>query len=99
MLFPRGIRTNNYEYISGKNRLSALFFARNHPNYHHLISFEQRIDQQMPTEILILKSNALVMSRTGRVGHYQSGDAIIEEINKEANDLVGVPTETQWIVA
>ena len=34
----------------------------------------------------------------GRLGHYQSGDAIIEEINKEAKrDVVGVPDETQWI--
>ena len=37
------------------------------------------------------------MSRTGRIGHYKSGDAIIEEINNEGKrDLVGVPNENQW---
>ena len=51
----------------------------------------------MPQEVLNLKYSSLVLSRTGHAGHYQSGDAIIEEINKEGKcDLVGVPNETQW---
>ena len=51
----------------------------------------------MPREVLNLKYSSLVLSRTDRAGHYQSGDAIIEEINKEGKrDLVGVPSETQW---
>ena len=51
----------------------------------------------MPREVLNLKYSSLVLSRTGHAGHYQSGDAIIEEINKEGKrDLVGVPSETQW---
>ena len=44
--------------------------------------------------LLDQKHLSLVLSRTGRVGHYQSGDAIIEEVNKEAKrDLVGVPNQ------
>ena len=51
----------------------------------------------MPHEIRAIKYSSLVLSRTGRSGHYQSRDTVIEEINKEAKrDLVGVPTETQW---
>ena len=51
----------------------------------------------MPREVLNLKYSSLVLSTTGHAGHYQSGDAIIEEINKEGKrDLVGVPSETQW---
>ena len=51
----------------------------------------------MPQEVLKLKYSALVLSKTGCAGHYQSEDAIIEEINKKGKrDLVGVPNETQW---
>ena len=50
----------------------------------------------MPHEIGSIKFSSLVLSRTGRLGHYQSGNAIIEEINKETKrDLVGVPYEHQ----
>ena len=50
----------------------------------------------MPREVLNLKYSSLVLSTTGHAGHYQSGDAIIEEINKEGKrDLVGVPNKTQ----
>ena len=52
----------------------------------------------MPVEVLDAGNNSLVLSRTESVGHYQSGDAIIEEINKEGKrDVVGVPTNKQWI--
>ena len=55
------------------------------------------IEALMPHEIRALKYSSLVLSCTGRSGHNQSGDAVIEEINKEAKrDLVGVPNETQW---
>ena len=51
----------------------------------------------MPSQISLLKSSPLVLSRTVRVGHYQSGDAVTEEINKEAKrDLVGVSIQIQW---
>ena len=93
MLFRKGIRANKQEY----NKLSLLFFGRNHPHYHYLISQEKKIEALMPPEIRTLKFSSLVLSRTQRVGHHQSGDAIIEEVNKEAKrDLVGVPNETHW---
>ena len=38
----------------------------------------------MPHGIRKPKYSSLVLSRTRRLGYYQSGDAIIEEINKEA---------------
>ena len=51
----------------------------------------------MPHEVRSVKYTSLVLSRTGRLSHYQSGGTIIEEINKEAKrDLVGVPNESQW---
>ena len=55
------------------------------------------IEALMLHEIRALKYSSLILSRTGRSGHNQPGDAVIEEINKEAKrDLVGVPNETQW---
>ena len=98
MLLRRGTRCNNYEYIySAKNKLSLLFFARNHPIYHNIITQERRIEILMPEEVRSMKFNTLSLSRTSRTGHYQSGDAIIEEVNKEAKrDLVGIPSTKEW---
>ena len=98
MILRKGIRVNSYEHIyPGKNKLSVLLFGRNHPHYQQLVSFEKMIEALMPHRIRALKYSSLVLSRTGRSGHNQSGDAVIEEINKEAKrDLVGVPNETQW---
>ena len=37
------------------------------------------------------------MSRNGKDGHYQGGNAIIEKINKQGKKwIIGVPTEMQW---
>ena len=53
----------------------------------------------MPSEVLQILTNSLTLSHTGRSGHYQGGDAILEEINKEATSWMpgGVPTDAQWI--
>ena len=98
MILRKGIRANSYEHIyAGKNKLSVLLFGRNHTHYQRLASFEKMIEALMPHEIRALKYSSLVLSRTRRSGHYQSGDTFIEEINKEAKrDLVGVSNETQW---
>lgn len=51
----------------------------------------------MPHEMWLIKKTSPVLSRTGRLGRYQSGHAIIEKINKEAKrDLAGGPDESQW---
>ena len=98
IIFRKGTRSNNQQYIyAGKDKLSLLFYGRNHSHYHLLIAEEKRIETLMPREVFNLKYSSLVLSRTGRAEHYQSGDAIIEEINKEGKrDLVGVHSETQW---
>ena len=84
-------------YNAAKDRLLFLFFGRNHPNYHRLIAFEKKIEHDMPLELKRMKDSSLVMSCTKSKGHYQSGDAMIEEINKEAKrDVVSVPSKSQW---
>ena len=98
MLLRKGMRAANDSLIyCAKNKLSLLFFGRNHPKYQRLIAHEKRIEELMPDEIKSSKFSSLVLSRTNSTGHYQSGDALIEEINKEAKrDVVGVPDENQW---
>ena len=55
------------------------------------------IEALMPHEIRGLKDSSRVLSHTARSDYYQLGDAVIEEINKEAkHDLLGVLNETQW---
>ena len=94
----KGTRFNNDKYIyAAKNELALLFFGRNHPIYNRLIVLEKKVEIAMPHAIRKIKDSTFVLSRTGSDGHYQSGDAIIEEINKEAKrDVVGVPNESLW---
>ena len=98
MILRKGIRVNSYKHIyAGKNKLSVLLFGKSHLYYQQLISFEKTFETLIAHEIRALKHSCLVLSRTRRSGHNKSGDAVREEINKEANwDIVGVPNETQW---
>ena len=51
----------------------------------------------MWNEIQKVKNSSFVLCQTGRLGHYQSGDALIEEIKKESKwDIVGVPNNPMW---
>ena len=55
------------------------------------------IEALIPHEVRSITYSSLVLCCTRRLGHYQGGDAIIEEINKEAKrDIVGIPNEMQW---
>ena len=88
MIFRKCILINNHKYIfAGKAKLSLLFFGHNHPYYHQLISHEIRIEELMPHEICRLMDSSLVLSHTGRLGHYQSGDAIIEKNKQRQNEI------------
>ena len=96
MLFHNGIHMNQLKSIyKGKNKLSLMLFGHNHPCHHRqLIAYEKKIEAVMPHEIQSIKLSSLVLSHKWRLGHYQSGHAIIKEIDKEAKrDLVGVPNE------
>ena len=51
----------------------------------------------MPNEIKYLKSSSLILGRSNSTVYYQSGVAMIEEVNKEnKKDVIGVPDENQW---
>lgn len=51
----------------------------------------------IPRQIKDLKDSSLVLIRMKRTGHFQAGDAIIQEINKEAKrDIVRVSSDLQW---
>ena len=51
----------------------------------------------IPRQIKDLKDSSLALIRMKRTGHFQAGDAIIQEINKEAKrDIVRVSSDLQW---
>ena len=58
MIFRKGMRSNNQQYIyTGKDKLSLLFYSRNHLHYHF---------SNCPKN---LKYSSLALNRTGRAGH------------------------------
>lgn len=100
MVLRDGVRKGNSDAIAaGQNRVMPIFFARNHPRYQAIVARDIYQKVLMPEEVKAKMNASITLSRTGRKGHYQGGDAILEEINKEAKSWIppGVPTETQWI--
>ena len=98
MLLRKGIRTAQpLAILAAKSKLALLFFGRNHPRYHDMLAHDFRLEILMPDEIKSIVRSSLSLSRTKHYGHYQSGDAAVEEINKEAKKwVIGVPTTIQW---
>jgi hypothetical protein len=100
MLFRTGMRRGDYKaIISGRETLSLLFFGRNHPKYQIIMTINRFIETMMPDNITEIVKSSLTLSRTGNMGHFQGGDACLEEINKEAKTWVtkGVPSEKEWL--
>ena len=84
------------------DKLSALFFGRNHPNYKRIMSVDKYVRTMMPSDLKQVVASSVSQSRTGNTGHYQGADACLEEINKLGKIWVssnGVPTEDDWLRA
>ena len=100
MLFRTGCRKGNSDaIISGLDKLSLLFYGRQYPRYQRIITMNKYINVMMPEELRNVV-NSFTLSRTGNTGHYQSGDACLEEINKSAKAWVkqtGVPLDNNWL--
>ena len=99
MLFRQGSRNGDTKAIFAANsKLALLFFGRNHPMYREIIQHDIKVWSLAPQAMKELISNSLTVSRTAREGHYQGGDAVLEEINKEAKKwVIGVPSSRQWV--
>lgn len=81
-------------------KMSLLFYCRNQPRYQRIIPVNQFIESTMPDRIWKIVIDNLTLSITGSTGHFQEGDACLEEINGEAKSWVspvGVPSGTDWI--
>ena len=98
MLLWAWVHNNQPQDIyTAKNKLSLVFCGHNHWHYYFIISQEKMINFLIPRQIKDLKDSSLVLIRMKRTGHFQSGDAIIQEINKEAKrDIVRVSSDLQW---
>ncbi|XP_060601916.1 uncharacterized protein LOC132755133 [Ruditapes philippinarum] len=101
ILFRVGCRRGNaVAIVAGREKMSHLFFARNHPRYQRIISQSRYIEVMMPDELKDIVKSSLTLSRTGNTGHYQGGDACLEEINKEAKCWIspkGIPSDKEWL--
>ena len=98
MLLRTGTRNGDAESIhAARSKLLLLFFGRNHPKYQQILSHEIKTEVLMPADVRSLKFKSLSTSRTSRAGHYQSGDALVEEVNKEGKRwIMSLPTMKQW---
>ena len=85
MLLRSGTRKCNSLLVhTAKVKLYPLFFAGNHPTYQNIIYRDELDDIFMPAALKSIRDKYVSVSRTGRIGHYQGGDALLEEINKES---------------
>ena len=79
------------------DKLSEIFFARNHPIYQNII-FHRTLDQiAMPEELFSFLEENVSSSQTNTVEKCQG--TFLEEINKESKSwlkLAGIPSNEQW---
>ena len=64
------------------------------------MAINRYIESMMPVELNQCVYSSFTLSRTGNTGHYQGGDACLEELNKEAKSWippVGVPSNREWL--
>ena len=64
------------------------------------MTLDKYIEAMMSDNLRQLHHELLTLSHTNNVGHYQSGDACLEQINKEAKiwiSQVGVPSDESWV--
>ena len=103
MFFRCGVRNCDAEAVQvATDKLSALFFGRNHPNYKRIMSVDKYVRTMMPSDLKQVVASSVSQIRTGNTGHYQGADACLEEINKLGETWVssnGVPTEDDWLRA
>ena len=84
MLLRNGVHNGNSEGIStGIHKFSTLFYVRRHPQYQIIVAVNTYILGMMPDTVKGKLLNSFAQSRTNNVGHYQGGDAMLEEINTE----------------
>lgn len=101
MLLCNGVRKGNGEAImTGVSKFSSLFYVRRHPQYQRIMAVHKYILGLMPKSIKEKVLSSLSLSRNNNIGHYQGGEAMLEEINKEAKSWIsplGVPTNKDWL--
>ena len=99
MLLRKGVRFNDsFAINAAKSKLMMLFYGQNHPIYKEILLNDLKVNCWAPIDVKMMIDQNLSTSRSeGNFGHYQSGDALLEEINKNAKKwIIGVPTKVQW---
>ena len=86
--------------IMAKRKLAPLFYGCNHLKYQKICVHNLIVECLMPNTVKAIVMDSLSLSRTGQSGHYQGGDACLEEINKAAKSWIpctGVPFDKYWL--
>ena len=96
-----GVRKCNPELVhNATSKLSQLIYGQNHPIYQNIL-YRVTLDRiLMPCKLRKVMENLISGSRTMTLGRCQGGDAMLEEINKEAKSwlkMSGIPSNDQWL--
>eukprot|EP00794_Sanderia_malayensis_P018435 gene18435-20284_t len=100
MLFREGVRMGDYSLAeAAREQLQIVFFARSHPKYRRIVALDKMWKELLPEKLVEVLKCSFAASRVNNHGHYQGGDASLEEINKNAKAWVtsGVPTDDNWL--
>ena len=88
MLLQKGIHMNSSKAVyAARNQLSLMFFGRNHPIYHNIIFHEFHQQVRQPNKFRVIAESSISITQVGNIGHYQSGDTLLEEINKSGKKM------------
>ena len=105
-LFKAGVRKCNSKYLfTGKNLLSPLFFAKNHPIYRKIYLYLDFDLAQQPEEIYrqFTKTVGLKIEDKGKMdgeAKYEHYDFVLEDVNKKIKtNLSWAPTDYMWLHA
>ncbi len=101
MLYRCGVRKcDALAMKSRKAKLLPLFFGRNQPTYKRILTLGSYIQAHIPKTLKELMNENISQSRDGNTGHYQGGDACLEELNKLGKCFIsdgGVPSDPLWL--
>lgn len=81
-------------------KLSPIVYGRNHPIYQNILYNNARDVILMPQELKSVLQKFVSGSKTNTLGKCQGGDAMLEELHKDAKSwlkMAGIPSEEQWL--
>ena len=89
IMLRKGVRNEDSQLVFvAKIKLGSLFFGRNHPHHRDIIYNDFKLAYLLPFPVAEGFYSSLSASRADRVGYYQSGYALLEEMNRAAKQWI-----------